>query len=111
MDNRYPRPGSDNKISSDIIVNEFGGIQKIADGLKSNMKVSIINIHFSSFMSQISKEIMFWKLNLILKIISFTYILFENIDRNRSKVSFRKTASVSNLDPFATIHYLQSFIL
>ena len=57
MDNRYPRPGTDNKISSDIIVNEFGGIQKIADGLKSNMKVSIINIHFSSFMTKISMEI------------------------------------------------------
>jgi len=41
MDNRYPRPGTDNKISSDIIVNEFGGIQKIADGLKSNMKTGI----------------------------------------------------------------------
>jgi hypothetical protein len=31
MDNRYPKEGSDGRaISSDLIVNEFGGIEAIA---------------------------------------------------------------------------------
>jgi len=42
MDNRYPiEVGKDDKKSSDIIVNTFGGLQGIADGLKTNMKTGI----------------------------------------------------------------------
>jgi hypothetical protein len=42
MDNRYPIVmGGEDKKSSDIIVNKLGGLQGIADGLKTNMKVSI----------------------------------------------------------------------
>jgi len=42
MDNRYPIVmGGEDKKSSDIIVNKFGGLQGIADGLKTNMKTGI----------------------------------------------------------------------
>jgi len=41
MDNRYPIVlNGEEKKSSDIIVNKLGGLQAIADGLKTNMKVS-----------------------------------------------------------------------
>ena len=41
MDNRYGLNGNENiKISSDLIVNKFGGIQNLADGLMTNLKVS-----------------------------------------------------------------------
>jgi hypothetical protein len=42
MDNRYPvEVGMDDKKSSTYIVNDFGGLQGIADGLKTNMKTGI----------------------------------------------------------------------
>lgn len=42
MDNRYPIVmGGEDKKSSDIIVNKLGGLQGIADGLKTNMKTGI----------------------------------------------------------------------
>jgi hypothetical protein len=41
MDNRYGLEGNEDiKISSDLIVNKLGGIQNIADGLGTNLKVS-----------------------------------------------------------------------
>jgi len=45
MDNRYPIVlNGEEKKSSDIIVNKFGGLQGISDGLKTNMKVSIFSL-------------------------------------------------------------------
>jgi len=42
MDNRYGLNGNENiKISSDLIVNKFGGIQNLADGLMTNLKTGI----------------------------------------------------------------------
>lgn len=42
MANRYAIEGQPEvKISSNLIVNEFGGLQGIADGLKTNMKTGI----------------------------------------------------------------------
>ena len=50
MDNRAPIVvGGDDKISSDLIVNKFGGLQAIADGLKTNMKVSIFSLMSEDF--------------------------------------------------------------
>ena len=46
MDSRATKQGSNAAISSDLIVNKYGGIQGIAEGLKSNLKVS--NNHLSS---------------------------------------------------------------
>ena len=42
MDNRYEKDGVANtKISSDLIVNKFGGIANLAEGLGTNMKTGI----------------------------------------------------------------------
>jgi len=44
MDNRYGLNGNENiKISSDLIVNKFGGIQNLADGLMTNMLFEYID--------------------------------------------------------------------
>jgi len=41
MDNRYPvEVGKDDKKSS-VYINKIGGLQGIADGLKTNMKTGI----------------------------------------------------------------------
>ena len=43
MDNRYEKEGASNgaKISSDMIVNKFEGIQNLLDGLGTNLKTGI----------------------------------------------------------------------